>query len=154
MEKEFNLLGIRSNGVILCRSEIIKGLHSSVIMEAITEEEEIRIDKSRKYYGEKQYERKDGYIVQDKDIYIYGEVNLDDKEDINIITSFNLVDEELNKNWVYSNFDFEKGTFTTKDGIAKTYPTSDALLWFKYNYVLLGKPKRIIIYKCINSAIR
>ena len=84
MEKTFNLLGIRSNGVILCRSEIIKGVYASVIMEAITEEEEIRIDKSRKYFGEKQYERKDGHIVQDKNIYIYGEVNLQDEEDINI----------------------------------------------------------------------
>lgn len=151
MEKEVNLLGIRSKKAILCHSEVMKGVHSYIIMEEITEEEELRIDKSHKYYGEKQYERKDGIIIQDKNIYIYGEVNLKDENDINIITSFNLINHDYDKNWVHSNFDYERGVFTTIDGVAKTYPTSDPILWFKYNHCLIGKPKRIIIYKRIKT---
>ena len=116
-------------------------------MEPITEKEEERIDKSSKYYGEIRHVRSDGYIIPSKDIYLYGEVDLDNDEDINNIEKFNLIDSKSSAcNWIYSNFDFENGCFTTIDGIAKGYPIWDAFTWFLFNYVLLGKPKRIIIY--------
>ena len=86
-------------------------------------------------------------VIKDSDILIYGEININDPHDVEIIKHFNIKNEEINSNFVHSNFDFENGCFTTKEGFAKTYPTSDALLWFKYNYVLLGKPKRIIVYR-------
>ena len=154
MEQTFNLLGIHSNGVVLSHTEITKGLFSYVVMEAITEEDEKFIDNSAKYYGETHFVKKNGKIIKDADIYVYGEINLNDPNDINIIKHFNMKNEEINSNFVHSNFDFEKGCFTTKDGVAKTYPTSDALLWFKYNYVLLGKPKRIIVYRTTKTITR
>ena len=46
-------------------------------MEPITEEQEIRIDKSAKYYGAIRFERKDGVVVIAKNIYLYGEVNFE-----------------------------------------------------------------------------
>lgn len=113
-------------------------------MEPITEEQELRIDNSVKYYGAIQFKRKDGIIVMAKDIYLYGEVNFDDDNDLDLIERFNLIDE--NGNWIYSNFDYEKGNFTTINGIAKRYPTWDLINWFKYCHVLIGKPKRIIVY--------
>jgi hypothetical protein len=120
-------------------------------MEAITEEDEKFIENSPIYYGERHFIKKNGKIIKDGDIYIYGEIDLNNPDDIKIIKHFNIKNEEINSNFVHSNFDFDKGCFTTKDGVAKTYPTSDALLWFKYNYVLLGKPERVIIYRTTKS---
>lgn len=118
-------------------------------MEAITEKEEQRIDNAPKYYGEIRHVRSDGYVIPAKDIYLYGEIDFNNEDDINNIKRCNLIDMNLNTcNWIYSNFDFKKGCFTTINNIVKGSPTWNALEWFKYKYVLIGKPKRIIIYKC------
>lgn len=127
----------------------MKGKPSIVIMEAITEEEEQRIDKAPKYYGEIRHVRSDNYIIHAKDIYLYGEVDFSNKEDIKNIERFKLIDDDYNAcNWIYTNFDFDKGCFTTIDEVAKGAPTWNALRWFMYNYVLIGKPQRVIVYKC------
>lgn len=118
-------------------------------MEAITEQEEQRIDNAPKYYGEIRHVRKDGYIIPAKDIYLYGEVDFNNKDDIDNIKRFNLINMDLSVcNWIYSNFNFKEGYFTTINGIAKGYHTWNALKLFMYKYVLLGKPQRIIVYKC------
>lgn len=127
----------------------MKGKPSIVIMEAITEEEEQRIDKSPKYYGEIRHVRSDNYIIPAKNIYLYGEVDFNNQDDVNNIKRFNLINMDLDAcNWIYSNFNFDKGYFTVIDGVAKGTPTWNALRWFMYNYVLIGKPQRIIVYKC------
>lgn len=143
-EKVVNLLGIRQS-MILCRIETIKSKHVAVYIEPITEEQEIRIDKSEKYYGAIQYKRDDGVIIDAKSIYLYGEVNFEDKNDIYQIERLKLIDED--GGYIYSNFDYDKGQFTTIDGVAKSYPTWNPLTWFKYCHCLIGKPKRIIVYK-------
>lgn len=118
-------------------------------MEAITEKEEQRIDNAPKYYGEIRHVRSDGYVVSAKDIYLYGEVDFNNDDDVNNIKRFNLINTDINAcNWIYSNFNFEKGCFTIIDGVVKGSPTWNALRWFMYNYVLIGKPQRIIVYKC------
>jgi hypothetical protein len=48
---------------------------------------------------------------------------------------------------IHSNFNYQEG-YALVEGIAKTYPTFDIIEWFKYNHCLIGKPARIIIYKC------
>jgi len=146
-----NLLGIRPNGVVLYHTEIIKR-RSYVVMEAITEQQENRIDKSKIYYGDIVYKRKDGVIVQGRDIYLYGEVDFNNPEDISNIERFNLINED--NNFIFSNFNYDKGTYTTIDGKPKRFITYDPLLWFKYNYCLLGKPARVIVYKCPKSMMK
>lgn len=143
-EKVINLLGMFQS-VILCRVETLKGKSVGVYMEPITEEQENRIDKSEKYYGSIRYDRGDGAVIDAKSIYLYGEVNFEDENDIYQIERFNLINED--GNYIYSNFDYDKGCFTTIEGKAKSYPTWNALTWFKYCYCLIGKPKRIIVYK-------
>lgn len=114
-------------------------------MEAITEQQENRIDNSKTYYGNIRFERYDGAIVQAEDIYLYGELDFNNPEDVYNIEYFNLINPD--GEWIYSNIDYDKGNFTTIDGIAKQFQTWDALKWFKYCHILIGKPKRIIIYK-------
>lgn len=115
-------------------------------MEAITEQQENRIDKSKTYYGDIRFEHDDGVIVQAKDIYLYGELDFDNPEDIHNIERFNLINPD--GEWMYSNVNYDKGNFTTIDGIAKQFQTWNALKWFRYCHILIGKPKRIIVYKC------
>lgn len=119
-----------------------------MIMESITKEQEERIDKSKIYFGEIRYERPDKHIIQARNIYLYGEVNVNDKSDIDLIKKFDLVDPD--HNWIDSNFNFEEGTCTTIEGIRKGYDTWDPVKWFLYNYCLLGKPERVIIYNYPN----
>lgn len=138
------MLGIRPNGVTIYRTNAIKG-STLVIMEAIDEQQELRIDKSKTYYGDIRFERPDGIIVPAKDIYLYGEVDFSNKDDIANIERFNLINPD--GEWIYSNIDFDKGTFTTIDGKAKMYQTWNCLDWFKYCHILIGKPARIIVYK-------
>ena len=50
---------------------------------------------------------------------------------------------------------YEKGTITSNDeGIYQGYQTYQVLKWFMYNYCLIGKPKRILIYHYPTNIIR
>ena len=124
MEKKVNLLGIRKK-VILCHTKSLAGV-TYTVMRPITEEDEQNLDK--------------------KDIYCYGEINLSSNDDVEYIKKFSLLDTD-NGGTVHSNFNYQEG-YALIEGIAKTYPTFDIIEWFKYNHCLIGKPTRIIIYKC------
>lgn len=143
-EKIINLFGIRQK-IILCRTEIVKGKTIKVYMEPITEEQEIRIDNSIKYYGELRYERFDKTIITSKDIYLYGEINFKDDNDINQINRLNLIDDK--GAYIYSTFNYDKGNYSTIDYQIKCSPTWNPIYWFMYCHCLIGKPKRIIVYR-------
>lgn len=145
MEKIVNLLGIRQE-VTLCHFESTYSAKNPIVMIPITEEEELKIDKSSKIYGNIRFIDKNNNIIGAKHIHLYGEVDLDNEDDVNHILEKDLIDEGLNQNWIHSNFDYNKGVAVFSDGRVKGYCTRDPLLWFKYNHCLLGKPKRIIIY--------
>lgn len=152
--------GIMDNSVILQKKKISDNLISSVnkhkkgivIMEAITEEQEKRIDNSVKYFGYLRFQRDDDVIFENKEIYLYGEVDFDNPEDVAFINNKNFVNVEGNS--IYSTFDYDKGVYTTIDGYPKMVTIDDPIRWFKYCYCLLGKPKRIIVYKCVDSKKR
>ena len=144
-EKEINLLGIRKRAMLL-HSKTPHGIELT-IMEPITEDEEIRIDKSSDYFGEIQHQSKHGTIRQ-RDIYLYGVIDFNSEEDLKIIKRFNLVDPDL-ESFIYTNFNYDKGVTTTTEGVTKISPCIDPIEWFKYNYCLIGKPKRIIVYKLL-----
>lgn len=147
MEKTINLLGIR-NQVVLCHTESGKNTRVPIIMCPITEQEEKSIDNSTKWYDVIRWKRSDGSIISGKNIYLYGEVDVDKEEDVDYILKYNLIDTEVgSNNWMPANFDYDTGTFTTIDRKRKETSTWDAYEWFLYNHVLIGKPKRIIIYK-------
>ena len=52
----------------LCLTDSSKG-NRIVVMEAITEEQEARIDKSKQYFGSIRYTKENGQIIDGKDIY-------------------------------------------------------------------------------------
>lgn len=136
--KTLKLNGIRKRA-ILCRSnDVVKAV---VVMIPITEEQEKEIDDN-------------GYIdinnlrVAANNIYCYGSIDINNKEDADYIKKFDLIGKSDDDNYIHSRYDYEKGIVKFDGKIAKTYPTSNVIEWFKYNHLLIGKPERILIYKC------
>lgn len=128
----------------LCLTDSSKG-NRIVVMEAITEEQEARIDKSKQYFGSIRHTKEDGQIIDGKDIYVYGEINFNSEEDCNILNRFHLLDND--NSFVYSGFNYDKGTIVLKENNVKWYQTTNNIKWLQFNYCLIGKPERIIIYK-------
>ncbi len=144
-KKVINLLGVSPKKVILRRvPSKIKNKYINVVMMPITALQESRIDKSKNYYGEIKFDIDNNRFIMAKDIYLYGEVDFENESDLDSIEKFKLINDE--GGWVYSNFDFDNGNYTVIDNQIKGYYTYDVLLWFMFNYVRLGKPKRIIVF--------
>lgn len=139
--KELNLLGIRQKA-ILSRTKNI-GEDTFTVIRPLTAAQEKELDDTEKVII-------DGKHISRKSIYIYGEVNLDSKEDIDTIAKFDLVSPDGGT--IYSNFDYAKGCATFDEHV-KFRLTYDVLDWFKYNYCLIGKPARIVIYECLKSSL-
>lgn len=139
--KELNLLGIR-NKAILCRTNGI-GEPTFTVMYPLTAEQEKQLDK---YENTTINERR----ITRKSIYIYGEVNLNNQSDLDAIKKLNIGNADGNH--IHSNFDYERGIVTYEDTV-KFKLTWDAIEWFKYNYCMLGKPERIVIYECNKSSL-
>lgn len=124
-----------------------------VCMEEISEEDEIKIKQQNKIFNYIRFNTKNGPITE-KDIYLFGTVNVEDKNDLAYIEKFKRA--ILNPYWIgmwyYTSFNYDNGLIfrdKKKDEFLGVNFLSqfETIKWFKYNYCLLGKPKRIIIYK-------
>lgn len=91
------------------------------------------------------------YNIGTKHILLYGRVDFNNDDDIDYFYNYytSLIDDNIFncKNKIYSNVDLNTGIVTKKDGYFKKYDTWDFIKWIKYNYMLIGKPSRILIYK-------
>ena len=150
-KKIINLLGIRKKGTILCHFDI-GASRTNVIMEPITDKQEERIEKSKLYYGSIKFVKNKDIVVPAKDIYLYGDVDVNSEEDIKYINKFNLISDL--GDWIYSNFDYETGNVTSDEGIFKGCTTFNALKRFKLCHCIIGKPKKIIVYKLDNKFLK
>lgn len=146
VNKVINILGIRPNGCILSRFETYKKDRGVIIIEPITEQKEIAIDKQIEN-NSGIFRNKRGELIPTRTIYFYGEIDLNKKEDIETIKKYNICDVEISDNFVYSNVDYENGTVELIDNVIKGYNTWNPLVWFRFNHLLIGKPKRIVVYK-------
>ena len=139
LEKEISIV-LNHKQTILCHTNDF-GVDSVYIMSELTEEEENYIDSD----DCNKVVRNGKNISKDK-IKMYGDINLSNEDDLDLIEKYNLVDENF-RSFIYSNFNYNRGTITTIDGKLKWYPTMDAINWFKFNHCIIGKPKKIIVYK-------
>lgn len=138
MAKVVNLFGIRKKA-ILCRTKYM-GEYTYTVMKEITESQEKELDDLESITI-------DNKIISKDNIYCYGEIDISNKEDIDYLKKFNIINLDAENN-IHANYDYEKGNVLIEGNIAKMSPIWDVIKWFKYNYLLIGKPKRIIIYKC------
>ena len=89
------------------------------------------------------------YFVPKRDIFLYGEIDLNNSDDLELIKDTDIMTDEINQaSNIPSDFDYETGdVYANNEGIYKCHDTWNKLDWFKFNYCLLGKPSKIIIYK-------
>lgn len=137
-----NLLGIRKLTPI-CHFEKITDF---AVMRPISEEDEKNIDKGLRYNTGKEYIDKDR-------IYMYGEIDFNNKKDIELIKNKKLLSPEIMSNFIYNTFDYVTGTATPIDNKYKFTIEINPINWFKYHHCLIGKPKRIIVYKVTKNYI-
>lgn len=150
-EKQMNIMG-RFKRTILNHSK-----EGTIVLQVLTDKEEKQIDRSEKEYGELVYIFDKKYKIGPRNIYLYGDINLNNKEDINLIGKFqNVICEPLSpSNFIYSNINYETGQVKSDErGIYKGYSTTNYMKWFIFNYLLIGKPKKIIIYSIPSKIVK
>lgn len=151
-QKSMNIMGIRRR-VVLNHSD----KHGKIILQILTDKEEEQIDNSIIKYGELTYLLDNKIKVRAKDIYLYGDINLENQEDVKLLEKFNKIicDEYAASNFIYSNIDYKTGkVYSDKRGIYLGYNCMNWNKWFNFNYLLLGKPKKIIIYNISKNIIK
>lgn len=141
IEKVYNLLGLRKT-TILFLSRIGDKISSETIMRELTPELEEQCEDDNLSY----VHLNDKVSINKNNIIVFGELDLNDPNDIESIKEYCYIPEDYDAH-ILSNFNYKDGTYTTIDGIAKSYITYNPVLWFKYNHCLIGKPKKILIYK-------
>lgn len=119
----------------------------------LTEEEENQLDECLEKNGTLEIGIKlpngQHYYIRDGNIYLYGEVNLNNPEDIRLIKSKPLTPEEVygSPAVVYAGLDYSTGIIhADEEGFFRWFHTWDNVKWFMHNHVLIGKPKRILIF--------
>lgn len=142
--KEINLLGIRKRA-ILSRIKAISG-QDVVVMKPIDEDAEKLLDKEGVIVM-------DGVTISQKSVFFYGSIDFSNPEDLDFIKKCSLIDDSQQGNIIHSKFDYNKGVAYC-DEVPKTRPTWDAIEWMKYNYCLIGKPERVIVYQTKQSYLR
>ena len=141
--RKINIMGIRSK-VILNRT-----LGNYLVMQSITEEEETAIDNAMDSEDVIKFVLEEKYVIPIRDIFLYGHVDITNKDDIQVIKNSKIITEEVNGAAnIPSKFSYKSGeVYSDKEGIFRCHDTWDKIKWFKFNHVLLGKPERVIIYK-------
>lgn len=145
MEKIINYFGIRKR-ITLSRINSY-GIVKNTFMEAITDDKLKEIQEAIDSNDSKTIIKlSDDIEITSGNIVLYGDININNKEDIKFIQQYKLLHLD-DVNFIPVGFDYKKGTASTIDGVIKTCPTFDSVKWFMYNYCLIGKPEKIVIYK-------
>lgn len=151
-QKSMNIMGIRQR-IVLNHSD----KHGKIVLQVLTDKEEEQIDNSILKYGELTYLLDNKIKVRAKDIYLYGDIDLENQEDVKLLEKFNKIicDEYAASNFIYSNVDYKTGrVYSDERGIYLGYTCMNWNKWFNFNYLLLGKPKKIIIYSVSKNIIK
>ena len=145
MEKIINVFGKTKSQILSRFNEGSKT--PCVILEAIDKETEDKIDAIIKYGGGVKLQS--GHIITKNDIYVYGDINLKSKADIEYLNKFKklILNPYTMCTFIPESFNYERGIYVESNNIAKgSNFQSNYLTWFKWNYCHIGKPRKIIIY--------
>lgn len=148
MAKTKNLFNTQRQ-VVLSRSEKQDYL---VFMEVINAETEQKLDRQMKLRDSFTYVNLHGNKVPSSSVYLYGEIDLNNKADIKYLTRYKnaILNPYDTGNWYYTTFDYETGDIKydeNRKAFVGTNFVSDFIKWFKFKYCIIGKPQRVIIYK-------
>lgn len=136
MLEKINMLGMREKSILLR----FKKSNNIIVIQGITKINEKNLDKRMKFNTGKEY-------VNFDNILLYGVINFDDENDINLINEKNIIDEDIENNRAIANMNYKTGDVKLIQGIPKIYEEIDPVRWLKFHHCLIGNPERIIIYK-------
>lgn len=86
------------------------------------------------------------YRIKPRNVFCYGEINLNDEDDIELIYECNISIPDSGI-WVYSDYNYKTNTVKTRDGKLLQYTSFDNYKIIKQCYGMLGCPKKIVIFK-------
>ena len=144
----YNLLGLFPNGVALNRKPWIKKTTISIRLEPLTEEQESFINNHKNVWTNGKYIRNDGVEFAGNNILLYGDVELNNREFIDFINKLDIIPED--NSWYRTKVDLKTGK-VSKQEVRLQSQTFNNFTWFEYNYMLIGRPNKIIIYECPSS---
>ena len=78
-------------------------------------------------------------------ILLYGEAELNNREFIDFINKLDIIPED--NSWYRTKVDLKTGK-VSKQEVRLQSQTFNNFTWFEYNYMLIGRPNKIIIYEC------
>ena len=86
------------------------------------------------------------YTVHPRNVFAYGEIDLDSDEDIDTIydCKIALPDSGI---WIYSNYDYKTNTAKIIDNKLLQYTSFDNLKIFTQCYGMIGCPKEVLLFK-------
>lgn len=134
MLESVNILGIRK------RTIVNRSKGEFWIMNGISKSEEAQIDKNKSIVI-------DNVKLYEDNILLYGIINLNSDEDINYINKIGILPDDYPTNQMHSHVDFTTGQVELIGGSVQYKMCINPIEWFKYHWLLLGKPNRIILYK-------
>ena len=143
--KKINIRGI-------CAKAILHHFNNYlVVMEAISESTVKKIEDELENSKNLTFRTKDGYLITQAEIFLYGHIDVENEKDKKLLESFE------NRIWDYTQWNHIAYTgvnYKTGDVIRDEkrdaflrYSMCDIVKWIKYNLLLINNPKNIIIYK-------
>ena len=142
----YNLLGIFPKGVVLNKKAGYKKSTISIRLEPLTDKQEDYINNNKNIWSEGKFIRDDGVKFAANNILLYGEAELNNREFIDCIRNLDIINSEDNP-WYRTDVNFTTGV-VDREKVRKWSFTTNPLTWFEYNYMLIGRPDKIIIYEC------
>lgn len=141
----YNLLGMFPKGVVLNKKAGYKKSIISIRLEPLTDEQEDYINNNKNIWSEGKFIRDDGVEFAANNILLYGEAELNNREFIDFINKLDIIPED--NSWYRTKVDLKTGK-VSKQEVRLQSQTFNNFTWFEYNYMLIGRPNKIIIYEC------
>lgn len=141
----YNLLGMFPKGVVLNKKAGYKKSTISIRLEPLTDEQEDYINNNKNIWSEGKFIRDDGVEFTANNILLYGEAELNNREFIDFINKLDIIPED--NSWYRTKVDLKTGK-VSKQEVRLQSQTFNNFTWFEYNYMLIGRPNKIIIYEC------
>lgn len=142
---------------IVCRVDKITDKESILVF--IRPAKETELDKLSNSESIKIHHDEGDILIDEHDCYAFGNVDLNNREDIDLINSFKWTTNRYAGFAIPRNYDYETNSGDTYrslvDNLYKpaTVETFDNVKLFKFAYAKIGKPKNVIIYG-IRSKLR
>ena len=126
-------------------------VYHQVLITYITKEEEDKIDNGETIVLQRGNQT---FSVSTKNIYCYGEIDFKNgSDDLNLIDDFNWLEHlGLHGIDIPSDYDYNEHACYSPNPSYRTYDTTVPSKVVKWKHGLLGKPKRVVIFKRIIDA--